>query len=214
MTKEEYLKELNKAFGDFKFFENGHYYEYKGKRIGISVTTFYAQYENEFNEQEMAEKTANKYNKSIEEILEEWHYKRDFSCEKGTTIHEYIQSLFSGNKYQKLIFDGSEKFLKAVDKCQNQANNFYNDYKKRLEHLADEYTVGSEEYDIASNIDHLFRNKLTGGLVLVDYKTNKEMTGYNKQAYKKSMKLPLQNLNDDAIHHYYIQLSIYKYLVE
>ena len=40
MTKEEYLKELNKAFGDFKFFENGHYYEYKGKRVGISVTRF------------------------------------------------------------------------------------------------------------------------------------------------------------------------------
>ena len=36
MTKEEYLKELNKAFGDFKFFENGHYTQiiveiYKGK---------------------------------------------------------------------------------------------------------------------------------------------------------------------------------------
>lgn len=214
MTKEEYLKELNKAFGDFKFFESDHHYEYKGKRVGISVTTFYAQYENEFNEQEMAEKSAIKYNKSIEEILDEWHYKRDFSCEKGTTIHEYIQSLFSGNKYRKLTFDKSKEYLDAVNKCQRQADNFYKDYKDRLEHIADEYTIGSDCYDIASNIDHLFRNKLTGGLALVDYKTNKEMTGYNKQAYKKSMKLPLQNLNDDAIHHYYIQLSIYKYLVE
>ena len=91
MTRQEYLNELNKAFGDFKFFEGDHHYEYKGKRVGISVTTFIHEYANEFNEQEMAEKSATKYNKSIGEILNEWYYKRDFSCDKGTTINEYIQ---------------------------------------------------------------------------------------------------------------------------
>lgn len=214
MTKEEYLKELNKAFGDFKFFEEDHHYEYKGQRVGISVTTFYPQYENEFDSQTIAEKVAVRDNKSIQEVLDEWEYKKNFACEKGSTIHEYIQSLFNGNKYKKIIFDNSKEYLYAVDKCQKQANNFYKEYKDRLEHIADEYTIGSEEYDIASNIDHLFRNKLTGGLILVDYKTNKELTGYNKQAYKKPMKIPLQNINDDKIHHYYIQLSIYKHLVE
>lgn len=214
MTKEEYLKELNKAFGDFKFFEEDHHYEYKGKHVGISVTTFIHEYVNEFNEEEMAEKVAIKNNSSIEEILNEWHYKRDFSCEKGTTIHEYIQSLFSGNQYRKLTFDESKEYLEAVDKCQKQADNFYNDYKDKLEHLADEYTVGSSSYNIASNIDHLFYNKLTSGLVLVDYKTNKEMSGYNKKAYKKAMKFPLNNLNDDSYNHYKIQLSIYKFLIE
>lgn len=238
MTRQEYLNELNKAFGDFKFFESDHHYEYKGKRVGISVTTFIHEYANEFNEQEMAERVALKNQKeindifnnplstiediyytgslstTIESILDEWHYKRDFSCDKGTTIHEYIQSLFSGNEYRKLTFDESKEYLDAVDKCQRQADNFYNDYKDRLEHLADEYTVGSDEYNIASNIDHLFINKLTGGLILVDYKTNKEMSGYNKKPYKKAMKVPLNHLNDDAYNHYKIQLSIYKYLVE
>jgi len=238
MTRQEYLNELNKAFGDFKFFEADHHYEYKGERVGISVTTFIHEYANEFNEQEMAERVALKnqkeindifnnplstiesieyagnLNTTIQSILDEWHYKRDFSCDKGTTIHEYIQSLFSGNEYRKLTFDESKEYLDAVDKCQRQADNFYNDYKDRLEHLADEYTVGSDEYNIASNIDHLFINKLTGRLILVDYKTNKEMSGYNKKPYKKAMKVPLNHLNDDAYNHYKIQLSIYKYLVE
>jgi ATP-dependent exoDNAse (exonuclease V) beta subunit len=49
---------------------------------------------------------------------------------------------------------------------------------------------------------------------LVDYKTNSYLSGYNKKAYKKAMKVPLQHLNDDSIHHYYIQLSIYRYLIE
>ena len=40
------------------------------------------------------------------------------------------------------------------------------------------------------------------------------MSGYNKKAYSKKMKVPLSHLNDDALHHYHIQLSIYKYLIE
>ena len=32
----------------------------------------------------------------------------------------------------------------------------------------------------------LFYNKLTGGLVLVDYKTNSYLSGYNKKTYNKN----------------------------
>lgn len=214
MTKEEYLKELDKAFGDFKFFEDGHYYRYKGKDVGISVTRFIEQYAQEFKQQEIAERVAIRDGKSVQEVLDEWKYKNQFACHKGSTCHEYAQSLWSGEKWLFKKFDGSRKYEVAVDLIQNQANNFYDDYCDKLEHLADEYIVGSEEYDIASAIDHLFINKLTGELVLVDYKTNSYLSGYNKKAYKKAMKVPLQHLNDDAIHHYYIQLSIYKYLIE
>ena len=90
--------------------------------------------------------------------------------------------------------------------------NFKMDYEDRLEHLADEFVVGSEEYDIASAIDHLFINKLTGGLVLVDYKTNTDI--HKNEKYAKNMKVPLQHLKDSTINHYHVQLSIYKYLVE
>ena len=214
MTKQEYLEVLNKAFGDFKFFEEDHHYEYKGERVGISVTTFIHEYANEFNEQEMAEKSAIKNNKSVQEILDEWHYKRDFSCEKGTTCHEWSQHLWSGNEYNELLFDGSIEYINAVNKIQNQAKNFKKDYNNRLEHLYDELPIGSAEYDIASCVDHLFYNKLTGGLVLVDYKTNSYLKGYNEKTYKKAMKVPLQHLNDDSLHHYYLQLSIYKFLIE
>ena len=212
MTKEEYLKELNKAFGDFKFFENGHYYEYKGKRVGISVTRFIEQYCNEFDAQTVAEKVAIKQNKTVQEVLDEWDYKNKFACAKGSTCHEYAQSLWSGNEYNELLFDGSIEYINAVNKIQKQAKQFYKDYQDRLEHLADEFVVGSPEYDICSAIDHLFINKLTGGLVLVDYKTNSDI--HKTEKYAKDMKVPLQHLKDFTLNHYYIQLSIYRYLVE
>lgn len=214
MTKDEMLKVLKNSFKDFKFYEDGHYYTYKDKPVGISVTRFIAEYENEFNQQEVAEKCALKENRLVEEILAEWKYKADFACVKGTTCHEYAQSLWSGEEWKPLLFDNSLEFEHAKKEICNQAIKFKLDYQEHLEHLQDELVVGSDEYDIASAVDHLFYNKLTGGLVLVDYKTNSYMSGYNKKAYSKKMKIPLSHLNDDALHHYYIQLSIYKFLIE
>ena len=218
MTKDEMLKVLKDSFKDFKFYEDGHYYTYKDKPVGISVTRFIAGYENEFNQQEVAEKVSLKENRPVEEILDEWKYKADFACAKGTTCHEYAQSLWSGEEWKFKDFDGSKSYEIAVDLIQNQANNFQDDYEYHLEHLQDELVVGSEEYDIASAVDHLFYNKLTGGLVLVDYKTNSFLKGYNddikNRKYTKKMKVPLQHLDDNSITHYYIQLSIYRFLIE
>ena len=214
MTKDEMLKVLKDSFKDFKFYADGHYYECKGKRVGISVTTFIHEYCNEFDAEGMAEKVANRDGKTVQQVLDEWAYKRDFSCSKGTTCHEWSQSLWSGAEYKPLLFDESKEYMSALDKIKNQAINFKNDYQEHLEHLIDELPIGSEEFNIASCVDHLFYNKLTGGLVLVDYKTNSLMEGYNKKAYKKTMKVPLSHINDDALHHYHIQLSIYKFLIE
>ena len=218
MTRDEMLKVLKESFKDFKFYEDGHYYTYKDKPVGISVTRFIAEYENEFNQQEVAEKCAIKQNRPVEEILAEWKYKADFACAKGTTCHEYAQTLWSEEEWSPIIFDDSEKYENAIKKIFEQADNFYEDYQDHLEHLQDELVVGSAEYDIASAVDHLFYNKLTGGLVLVDYKTNSTLKGYNdaksNRRYTKKMKVPLHKLDDDALHHYYIQLSIYKYLIE
>ena len=216
MTKKEYLKILKDSFKDFVFYEDGHYYECKGKKVGISVTTFIHEFCNEFDAEEMAEKVANRDGKTIQQVLDEWAYKRDFSCAKGTLCHEFAQHLWSGNKIpvNLLEFDDSDNWKEYTSKIFVQASNFHQDYKNHLEHLIDELPIGSEEYNIASCVDHLFYNKLTGGLVLVDYKTNSLMDGYNKKAYKKAMKVPLSHINDDALHHYHIQLSIYKYLIE
>lgn len=212
------LKVLKDSFKDFKFFEDGHYYTYKDKPVGISVTRFIAEYENEFNQQEVAEKVALKENRPVEEILTEWKYKADFACAKGTTCHEFAQSLWSGEEWKFKEFDGTMNYSDVVYSITLQAQQFKKDYQDHLEHLQDELVVGSAEYDIASAVDHLFYNKLTGGLVLVDYKTNSTLKGYNdseyNRRYTKKMKVPLHNIEDDALHHYYIQLSIYKFLIE
>lgn len=212
MTRDEYLKELNKAFGDFKFYEEDHHYEYKGQRVGISVTRLIEDYTNEFDAQAVAEKVAEKQGKSVQEVLDEWKQKNQYACDKGHLGHLYAQSLWNGEN----VLDEIEKFTNGLetplDKILDQADNFYHDYQDRLEHLVDEFIIGSIEYDVCSAIDHLFVSKLTGGLVLVDYKTNSDI--HKNEKYAKNMKVPLSHLKDFTLNHYYIQLSIYKYLVE
>ena len=218
MTIECVKKILHDTFKDFKFYPQDHHYEFKGKRVGISVTSLISQYENEFDKENIARAVANKEGKSVTDVLKEWQYKADFACRKGSTCHEFAQSRWSKEPYELDKFDKSEEYLNAVIKIQKQAVNFYEDYKDIFEHIADELIVGSEEFDIASAIDHLFVNKLTGGLVLVDYKTNSILKGYNDDGksnrYAKPMKVPLSHIKDITLFHYYIQLSIYKYIIE
>ena len=214
MTREEYLQDLNKAFGDFKFYDNGHYYTYKEKPISIGATGLIEQYTQDFDSQAVAEKVAIRDNKSVQEVLDEWKYKNKFSCAKGSLCHEFAQHLWNGKSVpiELFEFDDSEEWKTYPSLIFKQSAQFKLDYQDRLEHLADEYVIGSEEYDIASAIDHLFINKLTGGLVLVDYKTNSDI--HKNEKYAKNMKVPLSHLKDFTLNHYYIQLSIYKYLVE
>lgn len=218
MTIECVKKILHDTFKDFKFYPQDHHYEFKGKRVGISVTSLISQYENEFDKENIARAVANKEGKSVTDVLKEWQYKADFACRKGSTCHEFAQTRWSKEPYELDKFDESEEYLNAVIKIQKQAVNFYEDYKDVFEHIADELIVGSAEFDIASAIDHLFVNKLTGGLVLVDYKTNSILKGYNDDGksnrYAKPMKVPLNHIKDITLFHYYLQLSIYKYLIE
>lgn len=212
MNKEEYLKELNKAFRDFKFFESDHHYEYKGERIGISVTTLIDQYSHEFKKQEMAERVASKRGVPVADILNDWDYRAKFATTKGTTCHEYAQAKWVERYWERIDFDGSYEYFEAVEKIKKQADNFKKDYRDRFEHLADEFIIGSSEYDIASAVDHLFINKFTGELIMIDYKTNSDI--YKNDKYARKMKVPLNKLKDNTINHYALQLSIYKFLIE
>lgn len=216
MTLEEVKQEL-KVFNKFTFFEEDHHYECNGKRVGISVTRLIEEYSNPFDQQAIAEKVALRDNKSVSEVLEEWKYKNKFACEKGSTCHEYAQSIWSGEEYNELLFDGSIEYLTAVNKIQSQAMNFWKDFKDKFTHIQDEQLVGSEEYNICSAVDHLFLDK-NGNVWLIDYKTNSILKGYNddekNRRYTKKMLIPLQNIKDDSLNHYYLQLSIYKYLIE
>lgn len=221
MTKEEYLKDIKnkiqQAFGKYTFIEDGHYYLCNGKRVGISTTGLFGQYEQKFDSDTMSQRVANKRNISQQEVLEEWRIENLHSTIKGSLIHEFAQSLWEGKEYK---FDYSnipkeidlDRLKSDIEKLIPQAINFYNDYKDMYELIGCEIYLGDEDYDECGATDQMMLNKYTNEIALIDYKTNKKIE-YESYNHKK-MLIPLHKFEDCNYIHYSLQLSDYKFKFE
>ena len=113
-------RELAK-FNNIKFHDKEHIYYLDGKRTK-SVTAIIAKYKHPFDKDYWSQKKADERGITKEEILKEWKYKADFSCEKGSTFHEYAENFLS-NKLFTDIPDGfistnfSGDILYCIIKC-------------------------------------------------------------------------------------------------
>ena len=218
MTLEE-VKQKLKVFDKYKFFENEHYYTYKDKRVGISVTKYISQFENEFDSNTLSQKVADKDGISQFEVLNKWKRKGEYSCLKGTAIHEWLQDNYANREY-KFDLSQLEEYpeyykIEDIEHLKQMAIDFINDYKNRYILIGDEILCGIPDFDIASAIDLLFYDTVNNEVVLADIKTNTDLKGWkNTPSYVKKMLQPLENIKDITFEHYKIQLSIYRYFLE
>lgn len=214
--KNNIIKELQ-HFKDIEFHEEGHFYTLNDYKFGISATSLIETYAQEFDSNSISQMVANKRGISQQEVLNEWKKENEFSCIKGSCIHLKAQSLWMKENYEidyNIIDDTIDKdrLKKEYDIMSKQAINFYNDYKRMYDMIQDEFIVWSKEFDIAGSIDGIMYNKYTQQCCILDFKSNKDLQFESK--YHKKMKVPLHKLDDVNGQHYYIQLSIYKYLIE
>ena len=219
---EEVKKELKK-FDRYKFYEEPHIYTYveddgSETQIGISSTTLVGQYENPFDEEKVAHFKAIKDGIPKQEILDMWHFDRDFACCKGTHTHAYNEFLWKGDElysYDKeavIKQFGFDVVLPVWDKLKRICESFYREYKDRLIPVGLEQIVGSRDFDIAGAIDFLAYSKKLDAIIILDYKTNKEI---KFESYRdKKMLPPINNVPDCNYYHYCLQLAIYKILIE
>lgn len=214
--KNEIIKELE-YFKGIEFHEKEHFYTLNDYRFGISATSLIETYAQEFDSDSISQMVANKRGISQQEVLNEWKEENEFSCVKGSCIHLKAQSLWMNRNYEidyNKLDDNidKERLKKEYEVMSKQAINFYNDYKDMYDMIQDEFIVWSKEYDVAGSIDGIMYNKYTQQCCILDFKSNKDLQFESK--YHKKMKVPLHKLDDVNGQHYYIQLSIYKYLVE
>ena len=214
--KNKIIEELQ-FFKGIDFHEEQHFYTINDYRFGISATSLIETYAQEFDSDGISQMVANKRGISQKEVLDEWKKENEFSCIKGSCIHLKAQSLWMGTDYEidyNTIDDTIDKdrLKKEYDIMSKQATDFYNDYKDMYDMIQDEFIVWSKEFDIAGSIDGIMYNKNTQQCCILDFKSNKDLQFKSK--YRKKMKVPLHELDDVNGQHYYIQLSIYKYLIE
>jgi ATP-dependent exoDNAse (exonuclease V) beta subunit len=211
-------KELAK-FNHIKFHDEEHKYYMDGKRTD-SVTSVIGKYKHPFDKDFWSKKKADERGITKEEILSEWKYKADFSCERGSAFHEFAENYlankvfpFPEHKITNAL--GSEDNMleckEGVYKLIDMFKKFYDDSHGKMVPVRAEVVVGDREWGITGMIDQLFFNEKSGKLEIWDWKTNKAIKKDNKwQQFKK----PLSHLDVCELNTYSLQLSFYRLIVE
>jgi len=211
-------KELAK-FNNIKFHDEDHVYYMKGVKTK-SVTSIIGQYKHPFDKDYWSQKKADERGITKEEILKEWKYKADFSCERGSAFHEFAENyltnkVFPFPEYKITNVLGSKENMleckEGVFKIIEMFKKFYDDSNGKLIPVRAEVVIGDEEWGVTGMIDQLFFNEKSKQLEIWDWKTNKAIKKANKwQQFKE----PLSHLDVCEINTYSLQLSFYRLILE
>jgi len=209
------VKELS-VFNKITFYEEKHKYYIDGKEL-TSATRFIGKYKPTFDSEYWSKKKADERGISQKEILAEWDYKRDFSCEKGTELHLYAENKlnnkvapFNHDRVNALLGEGN-KVHDAFKKLTILFDQFYKVSFGKLIPVKSELVVGDADLGICGMVDQIYYNEKTGKLNIYDWKTNKEIKKSNRwQKFSK----PISHLEVCEMNTYSLQLSLYKYIIE
>jgi hypothetical protein len=197
---------------NFKFNEKRHEYTYVDKKSNKiqtfkSVTGFIDQFKEPFDKEYWSAKKAAERGISQADILLEWKENGQKSANLGTEVHECIENfLKTGNlKYDK---DNEELFLRI--------QNFKEIYDKRLYKLKpifQEKRVFSRKWGLAGTLDGLF--ELNHIPRIGDWKSNKKFTTDDDFMGRfKKLLYPFDDLYDNSLNNYSIQVSLYRLIIE
>ena len=175
------------------------------KRIDyISGTTFVHKFIPFFDEQKISAMVAKKKGVSQQEILDEWHQKRDESCYFGTKVHETAEDVLNSRPLRNIPQNAKEEIVF------NRAKSLATKFKNELDILGVEQIVFDHRLKIAGTIDLLARSKKDGSVLILDWKTNSEIKLEN--SFEKCL-FPINHLDNCNFYHYALQLSLYQFLL-
>lgn len=187
-------------------------------KANISMTSLLHKYSNEFDTDFQVERYAKKHNLNKEDVLKSWEYEGSFASQKGTATHNYLENLFSSkpefmydiNKIMDLF--GSDVLANSWPKLKYLANMFYEQTKEFIIPIACELKVFDKETGVAGAVDLLAYHIQSRQLIIIDYKTSKEIKTVN--IYNEYMLEPFTYLPDINYYLYSLQLNGYKYIIE
>ena len=184
------------------FDSTDHSYRDGEGRLYISGTSFIKQFFPKFDAQAAASRVAKRENRLELEIIREWDAKRDASSAYGTRVHEYAEALINGTATGIPASVRENTARKAVGAALTMLRDTY-------EILGAEQIVFDPMHLIAGTIDLPARNKTTGALAILDWKTCEEITDIS---YAMALP-PIQYIPDSKRVHYGLQLSLYGHIM-
>jgi len=190
---------INNYFSDLKFVEKNHAYFVNGKRIEKSVSTIVKEFSKPFDSNLISQRSAIKTGKSQEEILASWKKECDDSLVKGKSLHNFAEAYFIDNTLIPET-DNQKKFVE-----------YWNKIPKHIIPISSELKMYHKEYMFACTLDKLLYNTVNQELIIVDYKSNKDL---HKNYKGQRLLEPFEDFLDTPLNKYIIQLNLYKILLK
>ncbi len=198
------FNELNSHTRDHNvdFNQEAHIYTIFGQEY-LSVTSLINQFFPQFNTQYWAEKKAQRLGVSPETLLEEWRQKGEAASIQGTLLHSNIEKYLLGEVHGE---EGAfPLFLK-----------FRKDHPTLLPYRT-EWAIYDEEYEIAGTID--FLESHGGKYDMYDWKCSTKLLSDNgtiikEHHFHETGLQPITHLDNTPYHHYALQQSMYRYILE
>lgn len=227
-------KLIKEAYSDkLQFVEETHQYFLDGVEY-TCVSDIIKQWENNDREA-MLEGCAQKakwkkdykyYGMTKDEIRDLWDKNSKEACDFGTLVHGFGESMFYWmiGEDDKILPEYKEQFSGdepvAKNKHEEAVIQFWKDIPDCfVPVLAETKVFNQEGTPYAGTFDILFfyykgKNDPRNGLVLMDWKTNGSITNDYIRDNGKMMKPPFNDIFDDSLGHYQLQLSLYQQCIE
>lgn len=233
----ELRNKLLTAFKDLEFIEDGHQYilhnQEEGDITGIpSASAIIHRFVPESDWDEIAERYALKHDMEADVVKRLWYENNIKSTNNGTSTHLY------GENLHQLIMEGDEDNISPILKPQYENGYLipYSPKQDAIEKYWEDMFKINELYPLLpeckmympkNNIfginelfcgtgDTLFAYKQNDEwcLILADYKTNKSLINDFNRQKKIRMLAPFDNMIDEPLSHYTIQLTLYSLMLE
>lgn len=221
------------TFNELVFIEEGHKYFLHDKEL-ISVSAFVSQFHEEFDSELKAKAYAEKNGETPEYWLNEWKFKNLKATVTGTQVHAYSESLSwlkmghpenitEDNKYKYIP---EKNWLIPTRPKEEAALKFWNEFPENLWVVLPEtkvYTSANPKIQYNKNFAGTFdllcyykhpTNDEKSGLIIMDWKTNKDLYNEFAKSHNKMMYYPFDDIYDEDYGHYIIQLNAYQTCLE
>ena len=204
---------------NIKFEEEYHTYFWKEEKLATSVTKLVEKYFEKFDPDVVIEKMKNGRNWPRKEymtkagtpwsdksIKDSWENLGLNARNRGTWMHYNIERMLNG--YGAVSYDKLPEM--------KQFSDFYEQVitAQGIQPYRTEWRIAAPDLSLAGSVD--FVGKLESGYVICDWKRSKklgpELQASNK--WGKQAKPPLEDLEDSDATKYFLQLNVYRYILQ
>lgn len=211
-------KELN-----LSFIEDTHTYFMKDETgetssTWPSVSKLLKLFYEPFPADEIAYKKAKGDRVEMQRLLDEWSAAGSYATNMGSRVHYVLEKrIIEENGDYK---DVREPLFEVDLEQEIKSNSMINAGEKFIKLMGDrdavlldtEMVLGHPELGYTGQPDKVWlvmnKEKTGFGMVITDWKTNKPKN-FEKNRWTKNMKTPFQDLPDNSLGHYYLQLPFY-----